>query len=380
MRPIHQRAACHTCGSWRANDISLINGLIGCTGTPVIVCSSAACPDWCSDRASSRARASALVIRAVIGRRWSSSANRPCMPALTDTASTSAGATAATHSVGPRPLRRGSCRGPARTRGQKAVAVRTLAHRDVAPRRALGERRRVHRRRADVEPDDDVGRRATAHGTLAASSSRLCSTTVETSAGSEASTGLSAPGSGRPRQGAIRRRAAQRRRRGHRQSGRRGRGDGTPKRPARGLRRSGTGPRLARRGGPGRCGWAASATRRSRSARAGTGCARWRSLPAARLGIRRAVRRAGRGGMTPPTTMPPPANGTTHRRWLRRPSCGRGSDASNEWAPLSSHSLRGPYRAMSTVNVAPVSSPRGRPALNDPDSTHSWNRSVTTGH
>jgi len=45
FNPTHQRAAAHTSRSWPANQASLASGDIGCTGTPVVRCSSAACPE-----------------------------------------------------------------------------------------------------------------------------------------------------------------------------------------------------------------------------------------------------------------------------------------------------------------------------------------------
>ena len=49
-----------------------------------------------------------------------------------------------------------------------------------------------------------------------------------------------------------------------------------------------------------------------------------------------------------------------------------------EWEPLSSHSLRVSKGRTSSTNVAPADSQAGRPAGNDPASTHSENGSVGT--
>jgi hypothetical protein len=89
--PTHQHAADSSSGSWRANHMSFVSGVIGCPGTPVWSRSAAARPERCS-AASSWARESAQVSRGVSGRRSASRAIRPCMPALTEIAATSAGA------------------------------------------------------------------------------------------------------------------------------------------------------------------------------------------------------------------------------------------------------------------------------------------------
>ncbi len=128
-------------GSCCANHISLVSGVIGCTGAPVSAGSSAPRSDWRSERAWSRARASAQVMSGVSGRSSESRAISPCIAALTETASTSApaAAAAAVHSASAAAdaarIVAGSCTswsGVGRSSGYSRIAARR--HHEPSPK------------------------------------------------------------------------------------------------------------------------------------------------------------------------------------------------------------------------------------------------------
>jgi hypothetical protein len=81
------------------NHISLVNGVIGCTGVPEVRYTSSARGEARNPRASSRERASAQVITGVSGSNRPSRPISPCMAVLTAIATTVPLSVAVTHSV-----------------------------------------------------------------------------------------------------------------------------------------------------------------------------------------------------------------------------------------------------------------------------------------
>ena len=159
LSPAHQRAPVRSARSSWPNHSSLVIGLIGCTGVPDDRCRATAWPDERSPRAWSAARASAQVSSGVSAAPASSSATRPCMAVLTDTATTVAPerCTAATASASAPSTAASTAADVLHRVARRGLQQRVAPLGDVLPGRAQVDRDGLGRRRPHVEAEHDLG-------------------------------------------------------------------------------------------------------------------------------------------------------------------------------------------------------------------------------